>query len=42
MRTSCGTVGRVELTFLVLLIGAFVALAALAGFVVVKLVAGQR
>jgi len=32
----------VELTFLVLLVAAFVAFAALAGYAVVKLVAGPR
>jgi len=42
MGTSCCSVGRVELAYLLLLVAAFVAIAALAGYVVVKLVAGPR
>jgi hypothetical protein len=42
MDPSCCSVGRVELTYLVLLIAAFVAVAAFAGYVVVRLFAGQR
>jgi hypothetical protein len=41
MGTSCCSVGRVELAYLVVLIVAFVAIAAFAGYVV-KRVAGPR
>jgi hypothetical protein len=42
MRPSCCSVAGVELTFLLLLVAAFLAIAVLAGYAAVKLVAGPR